>query len=298
MTTNGSNWGDQRIADLGKSVAKIPVLSLVSRCYQMMNANVDRGMSPWWNLQTFQNMFSDVVINPNIPMPLVAYDDVEQVFFHVFVTKVEIGQIDFIDDENRNIYPTYNVTASITHKREFIGDELHFYERKEYRAMYDDIKKGWDMIRALFPNGQMTVPFDRKITPFDICEAINFTSICYRLLQFAIWEIGSFSDYPVEFFNAQAVNKYSLVCMDVLMAMTVQAFSVACRLPNNPKPHFIYARPCILWHDIELPREHKDFIRQFAGIKDLEDARLITAENQPSIYWNPIATCNRHDIQI
>lgn len=301
MTTRGNNnnWGDQRIADLGKSVVKIPVLSLVSRCYQLVNANIDDGMAQYWNVQTFQNMFSEIVVNEDIPIPFIAYDDVEKVFFYVYVTKVDINRIEFLDDENRDVYPTYNVTATIHQKRKYIGDELHFYQHHDYREFHERIKQGWDMLRILAPDGQMTVPFDRKITPFDICEVMNFVNLSYRLLQFAIWEFGTFSsEYPIEIYGAQVINRYSLLFADTLMSMSMQPFAYACRLPNNPKAHFIYGRPCIIWHDAELPKEQIEFMQSFPGISDLEDARIITMRNMPYIYWSPITTCDRHDISL
>lgn len=296
MTTQGgNNWGDSRIAELGKRVAKLPVLSLVSRCYQLINANIDNGMKPYWNIQTFQNMFTEIVVPNDLPIPLIAYDEVEKVFFYVFVTNVDIHSIEFLDDENRNVYPTYNVTATIRHKREFIGDELYFYQHKEYREFYDKIKQGWDMLRILFPDGRLTVPFDRKVSPFDICQVMNLVNISYRLMQFSLWCAGSFiSEYPIEIMGAQVVNKYTLLSMDLLLSMSMTAFPYACRLPNDPVGHFIYARPCIIWHDSALPSDQRNFIEEFAGVTNVEDARIITMENMPYIYWNPITICDNH----
>lgn len=296
MTTQGNNnWGDSRIADLGKRVAKIPVLSLVSRCYQLVNTNIDDGMKPWWNIQTFQNMFTEIVLPEGLPIPLIAYDEVEKIFFYVFATKVDIHNIEFLDDENRDIYPTYNVTATIHHKREFIGDELHFYQHHEYREFHEKIKQGWDMLRILYPDGQLTVPFDRKISPFDICQVMNLVNITYRLMQFSLWVSGSFmSEYPIEIVGAQIMNKYALFSMDLLISMSMQSFAYACRLPNDPVGHFVYARPCVLWHDDALPPEHRTFIETFAGVTNVEDARIITVQNMPSVYWNPITICDKH----
>lgn len=263
----------------------------------MVNANIDDGMSPYWNIQTFQNMFTEIVVNENIPIPLIAYDEVNKVFFYVYVTRVDIQQIEFLADEKQDIYPTYRVTAAIHHKRKYIGDELVFYKHTEYRKFYENVKQGWDMLRILAPKGQMTVPFDRKISPFDICEVMNFVNISYRLLQFAIWEIGSFnSEYPIEIAGALVVNKYALLSVDVLMSGSMQTFAYSCRHPNNPNAHFIYARPCILWHDFELPMDHKMFISQFAGATNIDEARVITMNRSPSIYWNPITICDKHDM--
>lgn len=292
---DGNQYGDARIAELGKRVARLPVLTLISRCYQLVNANIDSGMKPYWNIQTFQNMFTEIVLPENLPIPLVAYDEVQKVFFMVRVTKVDIHNIEFLDDENRDIYPTYQVTANISHQRQFIGDELHFYKQHEYREFHERIKQGWDMLRMLFPDGSLTVPFDRKISPFDICSVMNLVNITYRLMQFSIWFSGSFlADYPIEIMGTQVVNRYTLLSMDLMLSMSMQPFAYSCKLPNDPIGHFIYARPCVLWHDAPLLVEHASFIKQFAGSSDVDDARILTIHNMPTIYWNPITICDRH----